>query len=234
MRIEKKPELLLLHALPLDGAMWAKQMQLLPDATYAPTLYSLGDRIESWAAEALALAKGNRLIVVGCSVGGSCALEIAALAPDRVAALVLIGTKANRRADPSSHASALEILRVKGLETAWRTMWEPLFSGKAPLSAITEGKRITMLQSIEDVTRGVTVFHTRPSRDQLLSTFPRPVIVVTGSDDITPGPQSSARQADLAPHGRLHIIPECGHYVPLERPDMLNAILREVIAELQS
>jgi hypothetical protein len=51
-------------------------MQLLPDATYEPTLYSLGDRIESWAVEALALAKGNRLIVVGCSVGGSCVLEI--------------------------------------------------------------------------------------------------------------------------------------------------------------
>ena len=41
-----KLELLLLHALPLDGSMWAEQMKLLPEATYAPTLYSLGDRID--------------------------------------------------------------------------------------------------------------------------------------------------------------------------------------------
>jgi pimeloyl-ACP methyl ester carboxylesterase len=47
----------------------------------------------------LRLAKGDRLIVVGCSVGGSCALELAVAAPDRIAALVLIGTKAERRPD---------------------------------------------------------------------------------------------------------------------------------------
>jgi hypothetical protein len=57
----RKPELLLLHALPLDGTMWANQMGLLPGATYAPTLYPFGDCIEDWAAKALALAKGNGL-----------------------------------------------------------------------------------------------------------------------------------------------------------------------------
>lgn len=199
--------------------MWVNQMELLPGATYAPTLYSHGDRIEGWAAEALALAKGNRLIVVGCSVGGSCALEVAALAPDRVAALVLIGTKAWRRLDPVYHGSALETLREKGLETAWYLYWEPLFAAKASPQAIGEAKRMAMLQPLEDVARGVTVFHTRPSRDHVLSTFPRPVIVVTGEEDVAPGPKISAKQAKMAQHGRLHIIPECGHYVPLERPE---------------
>lgn len=41
-------ELLLLHALPLDGTMWAEQMELLPGTTYAPTLYPFGDQIEVW------------------------------------------------------------------------------------------------------------------------------------------------------------------------------------------
>ncbi|WP_454010870.1 alpha/beta fold hydrolase [Aquamicrobium terrae] len=116
MVVEGKPELLLLHALPLDGSMWAEQAKLLPEATYAPTLYSLGDCIEAWANEALKLTAGNRIIVVGCSVGGSCALEIATIAPERVAALVLVGTKANHRPDPEFHASALETLRNDGLE----------------------------------------------------------------------------------------------------------------------
>jgi REP element-mobilizing transposase RayT len=70
----------------------------------------------------------------------------------------------------------------------------------------------------------------RPSRDQFLSAFPRSVIVVTGADDSALGPKTSAAQANSAQHGRLHIIPQCGHYVPLERPEYLNAILREVIA----
>ena len=34
----------------------------------------------------------------------------------------------------------------------------------------------------------------------------------------------------LAQHGSLDVIPECGHYVPIEQPEALNAILRGVIA----
>src|SRR5258707_9280720 len=102
-----KLELLFLHALPLDGSMWAGQKQLLPGSTFTPTLYPFGDSIEAWAAAALKLAKGDRLVVVGCSVGGSCALELAVAAPDRVAALVLIRTKAERRPDPAQPGSVV-------------------------------------------------------------------------------------------------------------------------------
>jgi pimeloyl-ACP methyl ester carboxylesterase len=230
MAAKEKLELLFLHALPLDGSMWDGQMELLPGSTYAPTLYPLGDSIEAWAAAALKLAKGDRLIVVGCSVGGSCALELAASAPDRVAALILIGTKAAHRPDPALHAAALEVLQDKGLEEAWRVLWAPLFSRSATREVVSDARRMALRQSPRDIARGVTAFHSRPSRDQFLSTFPRPVVVVTGADDSAPGPKTSAAQADSARHGRLHVVPECGHYVPLERPEHLNSILREVIA----
>jgi hypothetical protein len=39
-------------------------------STYTPTLYPFGDSIEGWATVALKLAKGDRLVVVGCSVKG--------------------------------------------------------------------------------------------------------------------------------------------------------------------
>jgi pimeloyl-[acyl-carrier protein] methyl ester esterase len=222
-------ELLFLHALPLDGSMWAAQQRLLPGSTYTPTLYAFGDTVEAWAAEALKMAKGDRLIVVGCSVGGSCALELAAIAPDRVAALVLIGTKAERRPNPTPHPS-LRTVQENGLEEAWKIYWAPLFSRSARSRAVEDGKRITRRQSPQDIARGITAFHTRPSRDRFLATFPRPVIVVSGADDVAPGPVISKAQAESAPSGRLHIIPECGHYVPLERPEALNSILDEVIA----
>jgi len=227
---QQRIEIAFLHALPLDGSMWTGQKQLLPGSTYMPTLYPFGDSIEAWAAAALKLAKGDRLIVVGCSVGGSCALELTVAAPDRVAALVLIGTKAGHRPDPELHASALQTLRDKGLEEAWKVFWAPLFSRSADSQVIGDAKRTMLRQSALDVARGVTVFHSRPNRDQFLSAFTRPVIVVTGADDGAPGPKVSAAQADMAPHGRLHIVPDCGHYVPLERPEYLNSILREVIA----
>lgn len=198
MTTREKLELLFLHALPLDGSMWAGQKQLLPGSTYTPTLYPFGDSIEAWAAAALKVAKGDRLVVVGCSVGGSCALELAVAAPERVAALVLIGTKAVHRPDPALHASALEMLQEKGLEEAWKVFWAPLFSRSAKSRVVSDAKRIMLRQSPLDVARGVTAFHRRQSRDQFLSAFPRPVIVVTGADDVTPGQKVSTAQANSA------------------------------------
>jgi len=107
--------LLFLHALPLDGSMWTRQMDVLPGGTYAPTLYPLGTTLRDWAIEALALAKEEKLIVVGCSVGGSCALEVAKLAPDRCASLILIGTKPKHRPQPDLRNEALATIANEGL-----------------------------------------------------------------------------------------------------------------------
>jgi pimeloyl-ACP methyl ester carboxylesterase len=223
-------KLLLLHALPLDGRMWAAQMDLLPGSSHAPDLYALGDTVEEWAAAALNPVKGDRLIVVGCSVGGSCAIEVAVAAPDRVAALVLIGTKANHRRDPGLHAEALRMLRERGMEEAWHRYWAPLFSPSADNAVIAGAKRMALAQSPEAVERGITAFHSRPSRMNFLSALQCPVVFITGADDTAPGTKISAAQAAAPPQGSLHIIPGSGHYVPLEQPDALNAILRTVIA----
>ncbi|MBL8691022.1 MAG: GNAT family N-acetyltransferase [Rhodospirillaceae bacterium] len=225
-------ELLFLHALPLDGTMWDGQKDLLPGATHAPTLYGFGDTVEDWARGALKLVSGDRVIVVGCSIGGSCALEVAALVPDRIAALVLIGTKAVHRPDPERHASALGILSNEGMDGAWAKLWAPLFSRTAAADVIEGAKGIAMRQSSRDIARGVSAFHNRASRDDVLTEFPRPVVVMTGAEDIAPGPRTSAAQAASAEEGRFHPIPDCGHYLPLEKPESLNAVLRSLIAEL--
>jgi pimeloyl-ACP methyl ester carboxylesterase len=228
---DERPKLLLLHALPLDVSMWVNQMDLLPADTVAPSLYGFGDRIESWAASALAEASGNRLVVVGCSVGGSCALEIAALAPERVAALVLIGTKADHRPEPALRDAALRTIATGGLDAAWEAYWAPLFSPHTPAEVVAKARALALRQSPLDVARGISVFHGRQSRGQVFRNMTCPIVIVTGADDVAPGPETSWRQVEMARRGRLHVIPDCGHYVPLERPNALNDILREVILE---
>jgi pimeloyl-ACP methyl ester carboxylesterase len=223
--------ILFLHALPLDGRMWSAQANLVPGSTYAPTLYGCGDTMREWATEALSPVKEERIIVVGNSVGGSCALEVASIAPERVAALVLIGTNARHRPDPELHARALHILRREGVEAAWATFWNPLFAD-GNVEARSQALQLALSHPQEDIARGTTVFHTRPNREEFLAELEIPVVFVTGAHDIAPGPDSSARQAALARNGRLHVIEDCGHYVPMERPDVLNAILQDVIAEI--
>ena len=51
--------LLFLHALPLDGEMWAEQMSLIPNHTYAPNLYDFGDDIKIWAQKSLDVAQAK-------------------------------------------------------------------------------------------------------------------------------------------------------------------------------
>ena len=209
--------------------MWAGQMDLFPGPSYAPTLYGFGNTIEEWAAEALKQAESDRLIVVGCSVGGSCALEIAAIAPERVAALVLVGTKARHAPDPALHASALALINDQGLGAAWERYWAPLFSRSSDGKAVDAARKTTMEQSAEDISCGVSVFHTRPSREAVVLKCQFPVIVVTGEEDIAPGLAASSALAAAAPQGQLHVIPTCGHYVPVEQPGAFNAILEDVI-----
>lgn len=63
-------------------------------------------------------------------------------------------------------------------------------------------------------------------------TFRKGVHVVTGADDVLPGLATSSKQADLAQNGCLHIIPECGDYVPMERPEALNSIIGQLIDQI--
>ncbi|MGV3550824.1 alpha/beta fold hydrolase [Rhizobium sp.] len=223
--------LLFLHALPLDGRMWAAQTALFPGKSHAPTLYGLGDTLSDWASVALAEVPEERIVVVGCSVGGSCALEVARIAPERVAALILIGTNARHRPNPEFQAHALRIVKEGGVTAGWDQFWHPLFCNENA-AARAEGRRLATSHSAEDIARGVTVFHTRPDLQHVLPAFDGPVIYVTGNEDVAPGPEWSAGQAALARHGRLHVIEACGHYVPLERPEAVNAILLDVIGSV--
>lgn len=222
-------ELLFLHALPLDGAMWAHQTSLAQGSTVAPKLYTLGNSLEEWAAGALRLSTSDRLIVVGCSVGGSCAIEVAAASSERVAALVLIGTKATHRPDPKFRDSALALLERSGIDAAWQTYWAPLFSQTTDLKVVEAARQNAIQQLPADIARGIKVFHTRPSQDRFLANWRKPLVIITGEDDVAPGVATSTEMASSSAQGQLYIIPSCGHYVPLEQPDALNKILNEVI-----
>lgn len=116
--------LVLLHALPFDHRMW----DLTPsvEGAYSPTLYGSGDSVQQWAAAVLGELPSDDLFVVGNSIGGSCALEMARAAPERVRGVVLIGTKIGVRPDPVARDAVIAQLREKGVEAAWRRYWRPL------------------------------------------------------------------------------------------------------------
>ncbi len=229
---EPELELVLLHALPFDGSMWTEQRDILPGRTHAPTLYGLGETLTDWASEVLGGLRGDRLIVVGNSVGGSCALEMTVLAPERIAAVVLIGAKAGRRLDSVLREEAMELLRVDGVEAAWDRYWDPMIALSAPSDLRDRAKSMATRLDWRAIAKGVNAFHTRPSRDDVLPLLKCPVVCISGEYDVAPGPVRMEKQERSARDGRFFIVPGCGHYAPLEMPAAVNGILRSLIDEL--
>jgi pimeloyl-ACP methyl ester carboxylesterase len=220
--------LVLLHPLPLDETMWPAAMYSLGRKVVAPRLYELGGTIASWASAVIDMADDEPLVLVGNSVGGSCAIEIALQVPDRVELMVLIGTKAGHRPEPAFRDEAIEVLTTEGMGVAWRRYWAPLFGESTDESVIERARHIAERQSIDDVVRGVRVFHSRPDRAERIHLVDVPIVIVSGEYDRVPA-NGRGFAAQLR-RGVFEAVPGAGHYVPLERPVELVEIVRDSIS----
>lgn len=220
-------KLVLLHPLPLDASIWPDQVKGLAEAVVAPTLYSLGGDIRAWARAVLDFTGDGPMTIVGNSVGGSCAIEMALLAPDKVRALVLSGTKAGHDPDPTSRDEALRLLTHEGVAAAWARYWEPLFGPSADDKVIRLAADVADAQGAAAIANGVRVFHSRPSRDYFLDSWHGPVWVVAGEHDIRP--ERARMTARRLKDGRFREVKGAGHYVPIEAPNEFSRIVAEAL-----
>jgi pimeloyl-ACP methyl ester carboxylesterase len=117
--------LVLLHASPLDARMWDSTRTGFPDS-YVPTLYRLGRSVRDWSTAILPECGCDELLVVGSSIGGSCALEMARAAPTQVRGVIITGAKPGVRRDPRARDEAIQLLRYDGISVAWDRYWAPL------------------------------------------------------------------------------------------------------------
>lgn len=225
----RRVRLVLLHALPLDGSMWPTHLCPPDDPVLSPTLYGFG-KTGAWASGVLDVAGRGPLVLVGNSIGGSCALEVARLAPDRVRLIVLIGAKAAHRPEPELRDAAVRLLYEQGVAEAWDKYWQPLFAPNADPNAVEAGRRIAFNQDVDDVVRGVRVFHSRPDLSDFVRTWSESMLVVSGEHDRTV--RHGAEFAGSAPNGTFRHVEGAGHYVSLERPTELMTILRQASERL--
>lgn len=210
----------LLHPLPLDGTAWADVP--VEDPVVAPTLYDLGPTVEAWAGAVVDLAGPGPLVVVGASVGASCALEVARLVPDRIDHLVLVGGKAGHRRDPGQHAAVRRVLDDEGLAGAWARIWAPLLSPTAAPDVVARVRGLALAQAPAAVTTGVDAFHARPDATAVARAHAGHLTVVRGEDDPIVG--------DRPPLAPARVVAGAGHYVPIERPQAMAALVADAVS----
>jgi|688.fasta_scaffold169851_3 pimeloyl-ACP methyl ester carboxylesterase len=177
--------------------------------------------IAAMADGALASITGP-LIPIGFSMGAIIAVEMAVQAPERIAALGLIGY--NATADLPERAAHRPVqqaeVRSGGLERVLTQELKPNYlavanRGNADLLALLRDMGMTMGADV--FIRQSEALRLRVDRVSALSQITCPVFLMGGSEDVLCPPEWHRRWHGLLAHSRLFIEP-AGHMVPLEAP----------------
>jgi pimeloyl-ACP methyl ester carboxylesterase len=209
--------------------MWDEQQMVLPGQIEAPDLYSRGDSLEEWAEDVLDTVNNGPLIVVGCSMGGSCALEVAQMAPDRVSALVLVGTKAGHNPDPAYRDGFITRLQQGGANALWSEIQTDLIGSQAPRSVVDRIRRLMLAQHTEDLIRAVRAFHSRRDLSEFAARWNKPLLVMCGDKDRVVTEKKTAAFVAGTQSGAMHVMRDCGHYMNMERPSEFNRIIADIV-----
>lgn len=185
-----------------------------------------------------------RATVLGYSMGGRVALQLAAAAPARVAALVLEGASpgiestAERAARVASDRALADDIERDGIE-AFVDRWEriPIFATQARLPddvrAQLRNQRLTnrpigLANSLRGMGAGAQT-SLWPELHGLTMT----ALLIAGADDAKYSEMAQAVAARMAA-ASVHIVPGAGHAVHLERPDAFIDHVKEFLTRCLS
>ena len=222
-----------LHAFPLDHSMWDEQRAIAPGRCTTPCLYQLGDSFEDWASRVLDSIDTHSLIAIGSSMGGSCALEMARQAPDRIAALVLVGTKAGHRPEPAVRDAYLDTLHHQGIRGMWPEISGWLGAAAQP-EVVERIESLALSQETADLINAVQVFHSRTDHIAVVAQWEKPLLVMSGEHDPVIAEEKAMALSHLAPQAELHVMRGCGHFMNLERPHEFNQVLADFVRRVEA
>jgi pimeloyl-ACP methyl ester carboxylesterase len=176
-----------------------------------------------------------RFVLAGVSMGGMVAMEIMRLAPERVAALALIDT--NARPDTEEQKARRQainaaMLAADDIRTLGGSSLDYLVHRSAPQSVRTELTDMTVRVGAETYVRQNTAVAAREDLRPVLATIAVPTQVIVGEEDrMTPMALSQEIHAAI-PGATLHVLPDCGHLPPIEKPEATADLLRALVAKV--
>ena len=240
-----------LQGLNAPAAAWAVQLahftrthrSIAPDArgvgrSDAPPGPYTTAQLADDAVRVLDACAVERAHVVGLSLGGATAQELALLHPERVRSLSLLGSFSHQTPRSRARLEAWRALYPLAAQSAeLRTAWEKqayawLFTEKfweseANVRAALRFAASQPLQPVAGFVGQVDAALAHDTRDRL----PRlrlPALVIHGALDQM-APRSGAEElAGLIPGAELLIVPDAGHAVNLDGQRAVNAALRSL------
>ena len=229
-----RPPVILIHGAGGDHLSWPPQLRRLPDQRmFAPDLPAHGKSegigshaIEDYVHDVLEFMSELKIysaVLVGHSMGSAVALSAAIHFPERVTALGLIGSGGRLRVAPALLRGASD---PSTFENAVKMMVDASFSQSSRIKELSTQR---MIETRPTVLYGDLMACEAFDVMNQLCKLSLPALMVCGSDDrMTPLPYSEFLCDHIA-GARLEVVPNAGHMVMLEQPDVVAGILADFL-----
>lgn len=236
--------MLLVHAFPLSGAMWERQIMAFAGRrrVIAPDLRGFGatplgaeavsmDRYADDLAGLLDALGIGEATLVGLSMGGYIAFAFLRRHRARLAGLILADTRpqADTPEGRDGREANARLVLAQGTSVLADKMLPGLLAPGASDAVKAEVRGLIEANRPEGVAAALRAMAARPDSTDLLPTIAVPTLVLVGSEDgLTPPPVARA-MADLIPGSGFAEIAGAGHLSNLEQPEAFNIALRELL-----
>ncbi len=236
----------LLHGFPLSRALWTPTLTALASErrVIAPDLRGHGaspapdvkTTMDDHARDVLRLADAvgaRRVHLVAHSMGGYVAFSISRQAPERIASLALVATRATPDS-PEAKAGRrkqADMVQMDGVRALADLLVPKLVAPRASSLVREEARRMIEGTPVTGIVRNLEAMAERPDSTPILREIKTPTLVVAGADDTVMPPQETDRLAREIPHARKEAIPGTGHLPMMEDPVTFHAVLRAFLRE---
>jgi len=236
------PPVVLLHGLGSAGADWSLQFPPLVEAGFrvlAPDIPGFGQ--SPWPGGKVSVSRLAELVagfmegtgaqpahVVGISMGGAVALQLALDRPHLVRSLTLVNTFAQARPQGLRQwlyfAMRMVVVHTLGLERQADLVVQRIFP-RADQEELRRVLRARITQADPAVYRATLRALARFDVSQRLGEIQTPTLVITSERDTTIPPEVQAELAQGIPAAEHVVIPGAGHAVIIDSPQEFNDAL---------
>ena len=185
-----------------------------------------------WALDELERQNVARFHLLGHSMGGMIAQEMAALAPDRVARLVLYGTGGQGVLPGRFETIETSKSRVAtdGVRNTARRIAATWFLDCEQAPGFEACAAIAQMAGKQSLLAGLDAMNRWDGEARLNDIIAQTLVIWGDRDRTYPWPQVQ-KLWQAIPNTSLAVIPNCAHVPHLESPDVFNAILKGFVTK---
>jgi pimeloyl-ACP methyl ester carboxylesterase len=240
------PVILLLHGLGATGDSWQLQLPQLSEAGYrclAPDMRGFGrstfpggrNNSEIMAADTIKFLQKLKIKachIIGISMGGTIALQVVLKNTALVESLILTNTFSKLRPQKAAtwffYGIRLILVHVFGIHKQANYVANRLFPRPE-----NEELRIEFTRQVRQANhqgyRSTLRSYARYDLSEQVRKINIPTLIVTGEDDPVVPPAVQTELTNQIPNSRQVLIPNAGHAVSVERPNMYNGLILDFL-----